>query len=203
MSMEHFSVKYACLLHRIPWYNQLLVLKAVSELLQSYCGALVKLLQKTQTIFWFRYCFCVAWIILFCTTSVRGRCWNTLSCYLQARIFRREVTWRLDVYAMHKHATLGKSEGWGYQKKNYCRCSVIACAAILGQKQSCSSLVPRPQLQERVWWHPADTSGFINIDYYLETNFSPSITLQKRQSVVQHPKFLATSARWCSTFFGT
>jgi len=47
-----------------------------------------------------------------------------------------------------------------------------------------SSLVPRPHLRERVWWHPADTSGFINVDYFLERNFSPPITLQKRQSVV-------------------
>ena len=62
------------------------------------------------------------------------------------------------------------------------------------------SLVPRPHLRERVWWHPADTSGFINIDYFLERNISPPITLQKRQSVVQHRKFLASSARWHSTF---
>ena len=62
------------------------------------------------------------------------------------------------------------------------------------------SFVPRPHLQERVWWYPADTSGFINIDYFLERNISPPITLQKRQSVVQHRKFLASSARWHSTF---
>ena len=58
----------------------------------------------------------------------------------------------------------------------------------------------RPHLRERVWWHPADTSGFINVDYFLERSFSPPITLQKRQSVVQHRKFLASSARWHSTF---
>ena len=62
------------------------------------------------------------------------------------------------------------------------------------------SLVPRPHLQEKVWWHPADSSGFINVDYFLKRNFSPPITLQKTQSVVQHRKFLATSARWHSTF---
>jgi len=62
------------------------------------------------------------------------------------------------------------------------------------------SLVPRPHLRERVWWHPADTSGFINIDYFLERNITPLITLQKRQSVVQHRKFLASSTRWHSTF---
>ena len=38
------------------------------------------------------------------------------------------------------------------------------------------SLVPRPHLRERVWWHLADTSGFINVDYFLERNFSPPIT---------------------------
>ena len=63
------------------------------------------------------------------------------------------------------------------------------------------SLVPRLHLRERVWWHPADSSGFINVDY-LERNFSPSITLQKTESVLQHRKFLATSVRWHSTFFG-
>jgi len=63
-----------------------------------------------------------------------------------------------------------------------------------GGELSTSSLVPSPHLRERVWWHPADTSGFINIDYFLERKFSPLITLQKRQSVVQHWKFLATSA---------
>ena len=62
------------------------------------------------------------------------------------------------------------------------------------------SLVPRPYLRERVWWHPADFSGFINVDYFLERNFSPPIALQKTQSVVQHWKFLATSAWWHSTF---
>ena len=69
------SVKYAwaCLLHRILWYNQLLVLVAVQHLLQSYCRVLVKLLKKTQTIFWSRYwirLFYIAWIILLCTISV-------------------------------------------------------------------------------------------------------------------------------------
>ena len=59
------------------------------------------------------------------------------------------------------------------------------------------SLVPRPYLRERVWWHSADSLGFIN---FLERNFSPPIALQKTQSVVQHWKFLATSARWHSTF---
>ena len=43
-------------------------------------------------------------------------------------------------------------------------------------------------------------SGFINIDYFLERNIPPPITLQKIQSVVQHLKFLASSARWHSTF---
>ena len=62
------------------------------------------------------------------------------------------------------------------------------------------SLVPRPHLRERVWWHPADSSGFINIDYFLERNISPPITLQKRQSVVQYRKFLASLAQWHSTF---
>ena len=62
-----------------------------------------------------------------------------------------------------------------------------------------ASLVPRPHLRER-GWHLADTSGFINVDYFLERNFSPPITLQKRQSVVQHRKFLATSAQGHSTF---
>ena len=66
------------------------------------------------------------------------------------------------------------------------------------------SLVPRPHLRERVWWHLAVTSGFINGDYFLERNFSPPITLQKRQSVVQHQKFLAIYfTRWHSTSFGT
>ena len=49
------------------------------------------------------------------------------------------------------------------------------------------SLVPRPHLWVRVWWHPADTLGFINIDYLLERNISPLITLQKRQST-GHPR---------------
>ena len=57
------------------------------------------------------------------------------------------------------------------------------------------SLVPKPHLRERVWRHPADSSGFINVDYFLERYFSPPIALQKTQSVVQHRKFLATSAR--------
>ena len=52
----------------------------------------------------------------------------------------------------------------------------------------------------RVWWHPADSLGFINVDYFLERNFSPPITLQRTQSAVQHRKFLATSSRWHSTF---
>ena len=65
------------------------------------------------------------------------------------------------------------------------------------------SLIPRPHLRERVWWHLADSSGFIKVDYFLERDFSPPITLQKRQSVVQHRKSLATSAWWHSTFFGT
>ena len=54
-----------------------------------------------------------------------------------------------------------------------------------------SSLVPRPHLRERVWWHPADSSGFINVDYFLE----------KTQSAVQHQKSLAASARWFSTLW--
>ena len=52
-----------------------------------------------------------------------------------------------------------------------------------------------PPTSEKVWWHPADTSGFINIDYFLERNITLPITLQKIQSVVQHWKFLASSAR--------
>ena len=49
------------------------------------------------------------------------------------------------------------------------------------------SLVPRPHpREERVWWRYADPSDFINIDYFLERNFPPPITLQKTQSVVQH-----------------
>ena len=36
--------------------------------------------------------------------------------------------------------------------------------------------------------------------YFLERNFSPPITLQKRQSIALHRKFLATSTRWHSTF---
>ena len=57
-----------------------------------------------------------------------------------------------------------------------------------------------PPMRERVWWHPANTSGFIIIDYFLERNISPPITLHKRQSVVQHRKFLTTPVRWHSTF---
>ena len=64
----------------------------------------------------------------------------------------------------------------------------------------CGSLVPRPHLREGVWWHPADSSGFINFDYFLERDFSLPITLQKTQSAVQHRKSLAASARWHSTF---
>ena len=70
---------------------------------------------------------------------------------------------------------------------------VWLCDAVPG-------LVPRPHLRERVWWHSADSSGFINVDYFPERNFSPPVTLQKTQSVVQHRKFLASSARWHSTF---
>ena len=64
-----------------------------------------------------------------------------------------------------------------------------------------SCLVTTPHLkEERVWWCLPDPLGFITINYFLERNFSPPIALQKTQSVVQHRKFLATSARWYSTF---
>ena len=65
----------------------------------------------------------------------------------------------------------------------------------------CSSLVPRPPpTRERVWWHQADTSGFINIHYFLERKYLSANHIAERQSVVQHRKFLASSARWHSTF---
>ena len=62
-----------------------------------------------------------------------------------------------------------------------------------------SSLVPRPHLREGVWGHPTDTSGFIILsgEKFLSANH-----IAERQSVVQHWKSLATSARWHSTFFG-
>ena len=66
--------------------------------------------------------------------------------------------------------------------------------SLLQYLRNClNSLVPRPHLREKVWRHP----GFIN---FLERNISPPITFQKRQSVVQHRKFLASSAQWHSTF---
>ena len=91
----------------------------------------------------------------------------------------------------HSHylATLRRLINW-YQIELHYTCSLKKNPPML---HTC---------EERVWWHLADTLGFINVDYFLERNFSPPITLQKRQSVVQHRKFLATSARWHSTFFG-
>ena len=65
--------------------------------------------------------------------------------------------------------------------------SVVASACIwvtsLRLGHLVASLVPRPHLRERVWWHLVDSSCFINVDYFLERNISPPITLQIRQSV--------------------
>ena len=59
----------------------------------------------------------IAGIILFCTTFVVGvetPCHVT--CRPVARIFRRGVTWRSDVYAMHKHAWKTR-EVWGHASR--------------------------------------------------------------------------------------
>ena len=42
--------------------------------------------------------------------------------------------------------------------------------------------------------HPADSSGFINVEYFLESNFSPSITLQKTISCAT-PEILGYARR--------
>ena len=50
-------------------------------------------------------------------------------------------------------------------------------------------LVPRPHpREEKVWLRSANPSGFINIEYFLERNFLPTITLQKTQPIVATPE---------------
>ena len=60
------------------------------------------------------------------------------------------------------------------------------------------SLVPRPHPRR----DPADPSGFINVDYFLERNFSPPIRLQKTQSVGATPKSLGYFSTMTQHFFG-
>jgi len=61
------------------------------------------------------------------------------------------------------------------------------------------SLIPRPHLRERVWWHPTYSSGFINVDYFLERNFSPPNHIAEKTI---HSATLESLARWHSTLFG-
>ena len=61
---------------------------------------------------------------------------------------------------------------------------------------------PDPIWQDMVWWHLANSLGFINVDYFLMGNLQPPITLQKTQSVVTTPESLTTSIWWQSALFG-
>ena len=60
---------------------------------------------------------------------------------------------------------------------------------------------PDPTQEESVWWHPADLSGFINIDDFLERKFSLPITLQETQSVVATPETLGYFSAMTQHFF--
>ena len=65
----------------------------------------------------------------------------------------------------------------------------------------CSDPTPR----ERVWWHLADSSGFVHIDRFLPIlvrNLQPPITLQKTQSVVKTPESLGFFSTMTHHFFG-
>ena len=83
--------------------------------------------------------------------------------------------------------------------ENYC----VLCQLIIAYINTWRLLVssPDPTQEERIWWHPADPSGFINVDCFQESNFSPPITLQQTQSVVQHRRVLATLAQWRIALF--
>jgi len=48
-----------------------------------------------------------------------------------------------------------------WNQKAHCRFGGWPKSHVRAPVPSWSSLVPRPHLRERVWWHPADTSGFI------------------------------------------
>ena len=60
---------------------------------------------------------------------------------------------------------------------------------------------PDTTWEERVWWHLTNSSGFINVDCFMEWIFQPPITLQRTQSAVQQWKILGYFSTMTQHFF--
>ena len=89
---------------------------------------------------------------------------------LQVRMSCRQYAYTLYYYFVYSLCTPACTLVCCHKNMKFHHMELVT-ARFTPYRQSCPQT---PTQEERIWWHPADPLGFINVDYFLETNFPPS-----------------------------